>query len=110
MLTGLAGVATEVELGRLEGGEAGLRQIEGTIFTDPSKAETFLKEYIPIRYMTVSADNPSGPVLISSLLVLETDTDRTSPSRAVRNLNGILNCWKSSLHSSRAGSQFAPMV
>jgi len=39
-----AGVATEVELGRLEGGEAGLRQIEGTIFTDPSKAETFLKQ------------------------------------------------------------------
>ena len=39
-----AGVATEVELGRLEGGEAGLRQIEGTIFTDPSKAEVFLKE------------------------------------------------------------------
>jgi len=38
-----AGVATEVELGRLEGGEAGLRQIEGTIMTDPSKAEVFLK-------------------------------------------------------------------
>ena len=41
-----AGVATEVELGRLEGGEAGLRQIEGTIFTDPAKAETFLKECV----------------------------------------------------------------
>jgi hypothetical protein len=41
-----AGVATEVELGRLEGGEAGLRQIEGTIFTDPTKAEHFLKEYV----------------------------------------------------------------
>lgn len=40
-----AGVATEVELGRLEGGEAGLRQIEGTIMTDPSKAEVFLKRY-----------------------------------------------------------------
>jgi fructose-bisphosphate aldolase class II len=39
-----AGVATEVELGRLEGGEAGLRQIEGTIMTDPTKAETFMKE------------------------------------------------------------------
>ena len=44
----VAGVATEVELGRLEGGEAGLRQIEGTIFTDPTKAEHFLKEYIPL--------------------------------------------------------------
>lgn len=39
-----AGVATEVELGRLEGGEAGLRQIEGTIMTDPTKAETFMKQ------------------------------------------------------------------
>lgn len=44
-----AGVATEVELGRLEGGEAGLRQIEGTIFTDPTKAEHFLKEYVPSK-------------------------------------------------------------
>lgn len=41
-----AGVATEVELGRLEGGEAGLRQIEGTIMTDPAKAETFMKESV----------------------------------------------------------------
>lgn len=41
-----AGVATEVELGRLEGGEAGLRQIEGTIMTDPSKAEEFMKQYV----------------------------------------------------------------
>lgn len=39
-----AGVATEVELGRLEGGEAGLREVSGTIFTDPTKAETFLKQ------------------------------------------------------------------
>ena len=39
-----AGVATEVELGRLEGGEAGLRQISGSIMTDPTKAEKFLKE------------------------------------------------------------------
>lgn len=37
------GVATEVELGRLEGGEAGLRVVEGTVLTDPSKAEVFLK-------------------------------------------------------------------
>ena len=41
-----AGVATEVELGRLEGGEAGLRQIEGTIMTDPTKAEEFMKQYV----------------------------------------------------------------
>jgi fructose-bisphosphate aldolase class II len=39
-----AGVATEVELGRLEGGEAGLREVSGTIYTDPTKAETFLKQ------------------------------------------------------------------
>ncbi|KAK1922895.1 ketose-bisphosphate aldolase [Papiliotrema laurentii] len=39
-----AGVATEVELGRLEGGEAGLREVSGTILTDPTKAETFLRE------------------------------------------------------------------
>ncbi|EIW66298.1 hypothetical protein TREMEDRAFT_65569 [Tremella mesenterica DSM 1558] len=39
-----AGVATEVELGRLEGGEAGLRQIEGNIYTDPTKAEKFMQE------------------------------------------------------------------
>lgn len=43
----IAGVATEVELGRLEGGEAGLRDVSGTIFTDPSKAENFLKQYVP---------------------------------------------------------------
>jgi hypothetical protein len=30
----------------LEGGEAGLRQIEGTIMTDPSKAEEFMKQYV----------------------------------------------------------------
>jgi fructose-bisphosphate aldolase class II len=39
-----AGVATEVELGRLEGGEAGLRVVVGTVFTDPKKAEAFMKE------------------------------------------------------------------
>ncbi|RSH85320.1 hypothetical protein EHS25_005127 [Saitozyma podzolica] len=39
-----AGVATEVELGRLEGGEAGLRVVTGTVFTDPKKAEAFMKE------------------------------------------------------------------
>ncbi|WVQ85807.1 hypothetical protein IAT38_007975 [Cryptococcus sp. DSM 104549] len=38
-----AGVATEVELGRLEGGEAGLRQITGAMLTDPAKAEEFMK-------------------------------------------------------------------
>ncbi|ORY26023.1 ketose-bisphosphate aldolase [Naematelia encephala] len=38
-----AGVATEVELGRLEGGEAGLREITGAMLTDPAKAEDFMK-------------------------------------------------------------------
>lgn len=38
------GVAIEVELGRLEGGEAGLRQIDSAQLTDPSKAEWFMKE------------------------------------------------------------------
>ncbi|KAL7422850.1 hypothetical protein Q5752_002146 [Cryptotrichosporon argae] len=37
-----AGVATEVELGRLEGGEAGLRVIEGGMLTDPTKADEFI--------------------------------------------------------------------
>ncbi|CAK9780302.1 aldolase [Cutaneotrichosporon oleaginosum] len=36
------GIATEVELGRLEGGEAGLREIEGGMLTDPDKAEAFM--------------------------------------------------------------------
>jgi len=38
------GISTEVELGRLEGGEAGLREISGEQLTDPTKAEKFLKE------------------------------------------------------------------
>ncbi|OWZ31296.1 tagatose-bisphosphate aldolase [Cryptococcus neoformans] len=38
-----AGVATEVELGRLEGGEAGLREITGAMLTDPANAEEFMK-------------------------------------------------------------------
>ncbi|KAK8850549.1 hypothetical protein IAR55_004467 [Kwoniella newhampshirensis] len=37
------GIATEVELGRLEGGEAGLRQIDGAMLTDPANAEEFMK-------------------------------------------------------------------
>jgi fructose-bisphosphate aldolase class II len=37
-------VATEVELGRLEGGEAGLREITGSMLTEPDKAEAFMKE------------------------------------------------------------------
>lgn len=37
------GIATEVELGRLEGGEAGLRVISGAMLTDPEKAEAFMK-------------------------------------------------------------------
>ncbi|CAD6585956.1 MAG: hypothetical protein CYPHOPRED_003346 [Cyphobasidiales sp. Tagirdzhanova-0007] len=38
------GVSVEVELGRLEGGEAGLREITGGMLTDPDKAEVFMKE------------------------------------------------------------------
>lgn len=37
------GMATEVELGRLEGGEAGLREITGGMLTDPAKAVHFMK-------------------------------------------------------------------
>lgn len=37
------GIATEVELGRLEGGEAGLREISGAMLTDPENAEQFMK-------------------------------------------------------------------
>ncbi|RDB21929.1 putative fructose-bisphosphate aldolase [Hypsizygus marmoreus] len=39
-----AGVAVEVELGRLEGGEAGLRMISDAKLTKTVKAETFMKE------------------------------------------------------------------
>lgn len=38
------GVAVEVELGRLEGGEAGLRTITSAQLTDSSKAEWFMRE------------------------------------------------------------------
>ncbi|OZJ04491.1 hypothetical protein BZG36_02666 [Bifiguratus adelaidae] len=38
------GVAVEVELGRLEGGEAGLRNISDAKLTNPSKAENFMKQ------------------------------------------------------------------
>ncbi|TRM66703.1 ketose-bisphosphate aldolase [Schizophyllum amplum] len=37
------GIAIEVELGRLEGGEAGLRMISDAKLTDPTKAETFMR-------------------------------------------------------------------
>jgi len=38
------GVPVEVELGRLEGGEAGLRMISDAKLTNPQKAEAFIKE------------------------------------------------------------------
>lgn len=38
------GISTEVELGRIEGGEAGVREISGSMLTDPSKAEVFMRE------------------------------------------------------------------
>ena len=37
------GVAVEVELGRLEGGEAGLRMISDAKLTNPEKAMTFIE-------------------------------------------------------------------
>jgi len=37
------GVAVEVELGRLEGGEAGLRMISDAKLTDPAKAKAFME-------------------------------------------------------------------
>ncbi|KDR72895.1 hypothetical protein GALMADRAFT_142607 [Galerina marginata CBS 339.88] len=37
-----SGVAVEVELGRLEGGEAGLRMISDAKLTDPAKAKAFM--------------------------------------------------------------------
>ncbi|KAG6853268.1 hypothetical protein C0991_005593 [Blastosporella zonata] len=37
------GIPVEVELGRLEGGEAGLRMISDAELTDPGKAEAFMK-------------------------------------------------------------------
>ena len=36
------GIAVEVELGRLEGGEAGLRALSNARLTDPHQAESFL--------------------------------------------------------------------
>jgi fructose-bisphosphate aldolase class II len=39
-----AGVAVEVELGRLEGGEAGLRVVTDAQLTKADKAETFMRE------------------------------------------------------------------
>lgn len=36
----------EVELGRLEGGEAGLRMISDAKLTDPGKADHFMKQYV----------------------------------------------------------------
>lgn len=36
------GISTEVELGRLEGGEAGLREITGGMLTNPDNAEHFI--------------------------------------------------------------------
>jgi fructose-bisphosphate aldolase class II len=40
------GIPVEVELGRLEGGEAGLRVISDSKLTDPRKAETFIREFV----------------------------------------------------------------
>jgi hypothetical protein len=47
-----------VELGRLEGGEAGVREITGEMLTDPSKAEVFMRECVSEsrRFLDVSSD------------------------------------------------------
>ena len=37
------GIVVEVELGRLEGGEAGLRMISDAKLTDPAKAKAFME-------------------------------------------------------------------
>ena len=42
------GISTEVELGRLEGGEAGVREITGEMLTDPTKAEVFMRECVGV--------------------------------------------------------------
>ncbi|KAJ1542738.1 hypothetical protein HK405_009768 [Cladochytrium tenue] len=39
-----AGVAVEAELGRLEGGEAGLRVVTGAQLTDPRRAQAFMEQ------------------------------------------------------------------
>jgi hypothetical protein len=75
----------------LEGGEAGLRQIEGNIFTDPSKAETFLKEYVLCIKSTLNLADQVGLGPTSSLHVSETDTALTSLSKVDPNPNGILS-------------------
>jgi len=38
------GIAVEVELGRMEGGEAGLRTISDAKLTDPTKASVYMRE------------------------------------------------------------------
>lgn len=38
------GIAVEVELGRMEGGEAGLRTISDAKLTDPTKASIYMNE------------------------------------------------------------------
>jgi fructose/tagatose bisphosphate aldolase len=50
------GIAVEVELGRLEGGEAGLRSIANAKLTEPDKAEAFINGFVMI---VVSSSNES---------------------------------------------------
>lgn len=49
------GIAVEVELGRLEGGEAGLRMISDAKLTRPEKALEFMEGCIPYRFSHVVA-------------------------------------------------------
>ena len=46
------GIAVEVELGRLEGGEAGLRMISDAKLTQPEKALTFMQGWVRARLHT----------------------------------------------------------
>lgn len=54
------GIAVEVELGRLEGGEAGLRMMSDAKLTDPKKAETFIREHV--TQFTIFAIKPDPVV------------------------------------------------
>ena len=78
------GISTEVELGRLEGGEAGVREISGEMLTDPTRAVVFMKESVatpPNLFLwSAKTSDAAGPALIFSRPALGTDMGATSPS------------------------------
>jgi fructose-bisphosphate aldolase class II len=55
-------IPVEVELGRLEGGEAGLRTITTSMLTDPARAEVFMRE-TGAMVLAPSIGNLHGPYL-----------------------------------------------